>query len=255
MSYERELTFARAIAVAAGENARRIQKNGISVEAKADASPVTIADRDNERLIREAIERGFPDDGILGEEGSSREGTSGRRWIIDPIDGTRDFVRGNRFWCVLVALESGEDSLVGVAHFPMLAETYWAERGAGAFCNHEKLRASNVAKIGECVFGPGGLHLAQARPLMPRIVDLAQRSWAVRSFGGALDACLVAAGKVDIWHEPKVEAWDLAALRLIIEEAGGAFLAPDGSRSIYKGSAVGCAPGLVPEVRAWLGVD
>src|SRR5215471_18892704 len=115
MSYERELEFARRIAAAAGDNARRIRETGITAETKPDHSPVTIADRDNERLIREAIEREFPDDGILGEEGSSKPGTSGRRWIIDPIDGTRDFVRGNRFWCVLVALEQDGESLVGVA--------------------------------------------------------------------------------------------------------------------------------------------
>jgi fructose-1,6-bisphosphatase/inositol monophosphatase family enzyme len=89
---------------------------------------------------------------------------------------------------------------------------------------------------------------------MGRVVELAQRSWAVRCFGGALDACLVAAGAVDIWFEPKVEPWDVAALRLILEEAGGRFMAPDGSRSIYKGTAVGCAPGVEVEVRCWLGL-
>src|SRR5215471_14247894 len=105
MSYERELEFARRIAAAAGDNARRIRETGITAETKADASPVTIADRENERLVRETIEREFPDDGILGEEGSCKGGSGGRRWIVDPIDGTRDFVRGNRFWCVLIALE------------------------------------------------------------------------------------------------------------------------------------------------------
>jgi histidinol-phosphatase len=129
MNYQRELEFARRIAVAAGANARRIRDQGITAETKADESPVTIADRDNERLIREAIESEFPDDGILGEEGSNKSGTSGRRWIVDPIDGTRDFVRGNRFWCVLIALEENDESRVGVAHFPLLEETYWAAIG------------------------------------------------------------------------------------------------------------------------------
>ncbi|HVP47457.1 MAG TPA: inositol monophosphatase family protein, partial [Bryobacteraceae bacterium] len=117
MNYQREVEFARRVAVAAGANARRIRVQGITPETKADESPVTIADKDNERLIREAIESEFPDDGILGEEGSSKPGTSGRRWIVDPIDGTRDFVRGNRFWCVLIGLEAGDESLAGVAHF------------------------------------------------------------------------------------------------------------------------------------------
>ncbi|MGO9260663.1 MAG: inositol monophosphatase family protein [Bryobacteraceae bacterium] len=254
MNYERELQFARRIAAVAGENARRIRTGDICVETKPDASPVTIADKENERLIREAIELEFPDDGILGEEGSSKAGSSGRRWIIDPIDGTRDFVRGNRFWCVLVALEEAGESLAGVAHFPMLNETYWASRGSGSYGNEERLRVSAIASLGDCVFSPDGLHLIQARPHLPRVMDLMQRCWAVRSYGGALDACLLAAGKAEIWFEPKVEVWDLAALKLIIEEAGGLFFALDGSRAIDKGTAIGCAPGVAAQVREAFGI-
>jgi histidinol-phosphatase len=249
MNYPREVEFARRIAIAAGENARRIRAQGIAAETKADASPVTVADRDNERLIREAIEREFPEDGILGEEGSSKPGTSGRRWIVDPIDGTRDFVRGNRFWCVLIALEADDESLVGVAHFPMLEETYWAVRGGGAYLHDEPLHASARTALGECSFHANGLQLAEARPHLPTVVELMQQSWSVRAYGGGLDACLVASGKVDIWFEPKVAPWDLAALRLIIEEAGGVFFALDGSRRIDRGTAFGCAPGLAGEVR------
>jgi histidinol-phosphatase len=249
MNYEKELEFARLTAEAAGENAKRIRAGGIAAETKADASPVTIADKDNERLIREAIERGYPADGILGEEGSCKPGTSGRRWIIDPIDGTRDFVRGNRFWCVLLALEEADESVVGVAHFPMLGETYWAARGHGAWRNGEPIHASAVSTIGDSVFSPNGLHLAQAAPHLAKLNEWAQRSWAVRSYGGALDACMVAAGQVDVWFEPKVEPWDLAPLKLIIEEAGGAFFAFDGSRRIDRGTAIGCAPGLAEAAR------
>jgi histidinol-phosphatase len=255
MNYQPELQFARRIASVAGENARRIRAQGICVETKPDASPVTVADKENERLIREAIEREFPDDGILGEEGSSKAGSSGRRWIIDPIDGTRDFVRGNRFWCVLVALEEADESLVGVAHFPMLNETYWASRGSGSYGNEERLQVSAIASIGDCVFSPDGLHLTQARPHLPRVMELMQRSWAVRSYGGALDACLLAAGKAEIWFEPKVEVWDLAALKLIVEEAGGVFFALDGSRGIDKGTAIACAPGVAAQVREAFGVS
>src|SRR5215471_2147526 len=189
MHYQRELEFARRIAVAAGANARAIRGQGVTAETKPDHSPVTIADRDNERLIREAIEREFPDDGILGEEGSSKSGTSGRRWIVDPIDGTRDFVRGNRFWCVLVALEANDESLVGVAHFPMLEETYWAATGEGSYLHDQRLRASSRTTLGECSFHPNGLHLAEARPHLAKVIELMQRSWSVRTYGGALDAC------------------------------------------------------------------
>ncbi len=254
MNFELELEFARRLAAAAGENAKHIRARGVTAETKADASPVTIADRDNERLIREAIEREFPGDGILGEEGSSKPGSSGRRWIIDPIDGTRDFVRGNRFWCVLIAIEEAGESLAGVAHFPMLDETYWATRGGGSYLNGQRLHASAIQSIGDCVFSASGLQLIQARPLLPRITELMQRSWAVRSHGGALDACLVAAGQADVWFEPKVEVWDLAALKLIIEEAGGAFFALDGSRRIDRGTALGCAPRLAKEVRKAFGI-
>lgn len=249
MNYQLELDFALRVAKAAGANAARIRSQGVTAETKPDASPVTIADRENERLIRDAIERQFPADAILGEEGARKDGSSGRRWIVDPIDGTRDFVRGNRFWCVLVALEELDESLVGVSHFPMLDETYWAVRGEGAYLNKERLRVSAIDSIGSCSFSPDGLHLAQARPLLPRVMDLMQRAWSVRSYGGALDACLLAAGKLEIWFEPKVEVWDLAALKLILEEAGARFFALDGSRRIDRGTAIGCAPGVEDEVR------
>src|SRR3954469_22783568 len=254
MNFQRELDFALRVAAAAGQNARQIRKHGISAETKPDASPVTIADKENERLIREGIERGFPEDAVLGEEGACKLGSSGRRWIIDPIDGTRDFVRGNRFWCVLVALEEADESLVGVAHFPMLDETYWAVRGEGSFLHDERLHVSGVQSIAACSFSPNGLHLAQARPHLSRVMDLMKRSWSVRSYGGALDACLLAAGKLEIWFEPKVEIWDLAPLKLILEEAGGLFFALDGSRRIDRGNAIGCAPGVANEVRKAFGI-
>jgi histidinol-phosphatase len=249
-----ELEFARRIAAAAGANAREIRARGITAETKPDDSPVTLADRDNERLIREAIEREFPGDGILGEEGASKDSSSGRRWIIDPIDGTRDFVRGNRFWCVLLAVEEAGESLAGVAHFPMLDETYWASRGGGSYLNGERLRASSVTSLNESAICPSGLQLAAARPYLPLVMELMQRSWAVRSHGGALDACMVASGQADLWFEPKVEPWDLAAPKLILEEAGAVFLALDGSRRIDRGTALGCAPGVLSEVRGLFGI-
>ena len=254
MKYQQEVEFARRIAIAAGENAQRIRAAGITAETKPDDSPVSAADRDNERLIREAIESEFPDDGILGEEGSSKRGTSGRRWIVDPIDGTRDFVRGNRFWCVLIAVEANDESLAGVAHFPMLDETYWAAAGEGAHLHDTRLHVSTRSTIAECSFHPNGLQQAEARPHLQTIGELMQRSWSVRVFGGALDACLLAAGQVDIWFEPKVAPWDLAPLKLIIEEAGGVFFAFDGSRRIDRGSAIACTPGLAGEVRRAFGV-
>jgi histidinol phosphatase-like enzyme (inositol monophosphatase family) len=254
MNYERELALARRAAVMAGDNAVRIRAGGVVAEVKADLSPVTIADRENERLIRTAIDSEFPADGILGEEGACKSGTSGRRWIVDPIDGTRDFVRGNRFWCVLIALEEADESQVGVAHFPLLGETYWGVRGGGSFRDGERLRASGVESIEAAVISPNGLHLENAVPYLPVLTRLAQQAWSVRSYGGALDACMLAAGQMDVWFEPKVEPWDLAALKLIIEESGAAFFAMDGSRRIDRGNAIGCAPALQAQVRTLFGI-
>jgi histidinol-phosphatase len=254
MHFAREIEFARRVALAAGQNAVRIRANGITAETKSDDPPVTIADQDNERLIREAIEAEFPDDGILGEEGATKQGSSGRRWIVDPIDGTRDFVRGNRFWCVLIGLELGDETLVGVANFPLLDELYWAVQGEGAYLGEERLRASDVKRFDESSFSPNGLQLEAAKPYLTQIVELAQKCWSCRSYGGALDACLLAAGKTDIWFEPKVAAWDLIALRLILEESGAAYFALDGSRSIYARTAVACAPGIAGQVRGVFGV-
>lgn len=244
-----ELEFAKRAALAAGENAARIRKGGIDAETKSDASPVTIADRSNERLIREMIEREFPDDGILGEEGARKTGASGRRWIIDPIDGTRDFVRGNRFWCVLIALMEGSEAGLGVAHFPMLNETYTAIRGQGAFRNGERLSVSRIDRIGAAVLSPNGMHQMAPEPYSSGMMDFMSRFWAVRSFGGALDACMLAAGQVDVWLERKAALWDLAPLQVIIEEAGGRYFALDGSRRPDAGNAVACIPPLEAEVR------
>jgi len=248
MPFEKEIEFARRLARLAGLNAARIREGDIAAESKADDSPVTIADRENERLIHKAIDREFPLDGILGEEGACKNGSSGRRWIIDPIDGTRDFVRGNRFWCVLIAIAEADEPVAGVAHFPMLDETYWAARGSGSFCNEKRLRVSAIDSIERSAFCPNGLHLPAARPYLDRVVSLMQKTWSVRAYGGARDGCRVAAGQAEIWFEPKVEVWDLAPLKVIIEEAGGQFFAADGSRRIDRGTAIACAPGVAAAV-------
>ncbi len=247
MTFAREVEFARRAAAAAGENAKRIRAGGISPETKPDLTPVTIADRDNERMLREMIETEFPADGILGEEGAAKVGHSGRRWLIDPIDGTRDFVRGNRFWCVLLALEQNGAPVAGVAHFPLLGETYWASRGEGAWCNGERLHVSAVDRLSQAVLSPNGLHHPAIRPYAARVTEFLQRVWTVRTYGGALDACLLAGGHIDAWFEAKAEVWDLAPLRIIIEEAGGHYISPAGV------AAIACTPALEREMRELFG--
>jgi histidinol-phosphatase len=258
MPYTKQLEFARRIAAVAGENAvRRVRAGKVTVvEWKSGGAPVTDVDKENQQLIRDAILAEFPDDAIIGEEDElKKDGSNRRRWFIDPIDGTRDFVRGSRIWDVMVGFEEAGELQVGVAHFPFLDETYWAVRGNGSFLNDGiRLRVSDVKRIDRAVLSVNGFQHEEISPHLSAVVDLMRRAWAVRAYGCALDACLLASGKCDIWFNPKVGTWDLAALRLIIEEAGGVFFALDGSRHINRGTAVGCAPGIEDEVRHAFGV-
>src|SRR5262245_23636611 len=133
MTWERELEVARRVARGAGEIALEYAKRGVQAEDKADLSPVTAADRASEAYLAKELAAAFPDDGLLGEEGGRREARSGRRWIVDPIDGTRDFLRGYDTWAILIGLEADGEVAVGVCHFPAQGRTYYATRGGGAF--------------------------------------------------------------------------------------------------------------------------
>src|SRR5205814_5296150 len=123
-----------------------------------DASPVTVADREAEREIARALEEAFPEDGLLGEEGSAKDSRGGRRWIIDPIDGTRDFLRGNRAWSVLIGLEAEGEVVAGVSYFPALDEMFTATRGGGAFCNDAPIHASAITDPSQAVLSGNGLN-------------------------------------------------------------------------------------------------
>jgi histidinol-phosphatase len=252
MKYLREIDFARHLASKAGDNALRLQISGMSAEKKADDSLITRADTSNEAMMRDLIGTHFPTDGIIGEEGGSTPGTSGRRWILDPLDGTLDYVRGGRFWSVLIALEEADDAVLGVAHCPALAETYWAVRNGGSYCNEKQLHVSSVDVISSAVFSPSGLFADALRPHSVELMDLMCQFASIRNAGGALSAGMLAAGQIDVWLKGKAAVWDIAALQVIIEEAGGRYFALDGSRSIYAGSAVACTPGLEATVRKFL---
>jgi len=252
MAFAREIEVARKAAEEAAKLALKYQAAGIRPDTKPDDSPVTIADRESERLISSRLEEAFPEDGILGEEGAQKQSRSGRRWIIDPIDGTRDFVRGNFLWSVLIGLEQDAEVVAGVVHLPMLQQTCWASRGDGAFCNNVRLSVSGIADPSKAVLSVNSLNRIRDMPFSLGLIDWASQFWAYRCLGGTPDAMMVAAGQVDVWIEPKVAAWDLAAVQVILEEAGAVFFDFSGARTIYGGSAVACTPGLEQEVRAFL---
>src|SRR5271166_4912567 len=250
--WSRELGTAIEAAKKAGELALKMQPDVVA-ETKADNSPVTQADRECERVVARMLSETFPSDGVLGEEGASVESASGRRWIVDPIDGTRDFVRGNPLWSVLIALEDNREVMAGVVHLPLLGHTCWASRGGGAFRDDARMRVSSIVDAGTAVLSVNGLNRIREMPFSRGLIDWASRFWAVRCLGGTPDAMMLAAGELDAWIEPKVAAWDLAAAQVILEEAGAVFFSFGGERTIYGGNALACTPGLEGELRQFFG--
>lgn len=247
-----QVRFAADLAQEAGELARQFQRRGVSAEIKADESPVTVADRACEQLIVERIAQRFPDDGVLGEEGANRESHNGRKWIIDPIDGTRDFVRGIPLWAVLIGLEENGQIVAGAACSPGQSLLLAAGRGEGAWLGDRRLAVSDRSDPTQGVLSFNGFNKPGIQPFAGRLLPWVQRFGAVRCLGGSFDAMLLAQGQADVWVEPNASPWDLAPLKLLVEEAGGLFRSFGGRDSIYEGNGFACVPGLEPHVRELL---
>lgn len=236
------------------------QRQGVTADAKADDSPVTEADRACEVLFAEGLAAAFPKDGQMGEEGASRESASGRQWIIDPIDGTRDYVRRNRLWSMLLALEVDGAVALGAAHFPALGETYYAVRGQGAWRinpdgTKSRIFVSGKSETSEGVICVNSMQNITRWPFADDLIHWLDRFWAVRSLGGAMDSMFVAAGHADAWIEQGAKPWDLASIQVITEEAGGIFFNFDGGHSIYGGNCVTCTPGFEAELRTFVATE
>jgi histidinol phosphatase-like enzyme (inositol monophosphatase family) len=252
MPFEKELEVVRKIAEQAGRLALENRARGFEAETKPDLSPVTTADRANERLICRLLEEAFPDDGVLSEEGAQRESRSGRRWIIDPIDGTRDFVRGIPTWGVLLALEAEGKIVAGACNLPALGELYSAAAGGGAYRNASRIQVGPAKTPDQALVCLTAFDNLQGRPFAERLIPWLAQFWAVRSMGGCMDAMCVASGRADTWIEVEAEAWDLAPLKIIAEEADARFFNFDGQASIYGGNCVITVPSLEAEVRKFL---
>ena len=258
MAYQKELTAGVEIARKAGNLALKIREAGVTdsslgIESKPDESPVTIADRECESLIVAELRQAFPEDGLLGEEGAMRESSNGRRWIIDPIDGTRDFIRGTRAWSVLIGLEDHGSVVAGFAFFPSTDEMFSAARGEGAFWNGQRATASGIVKKSEALLCCNGLGYMHRYPFAPELLQWISEYWTVRSMGGCLDAMLVATGRADAWIESQAKPWDLAPLKIIAEEAGCVTFDFDGNDTIYGGNYVICVPALADEIKRFVG--
>ena len=225
-----DLTLAHALADTADAiSLASFRAAELVVETKPDLTPVTEADRAVEAAIREVLARERPGDEILGEE-EGATGDSRRRWIVDPIDGTRNYSRGIPVWATLIALEEDGELRLGLVSAPALSRRWWAERDQGAFADGQRMHVSEVSRVEDAV-----LSFALEQELPP----LARRCWHPRAYGDFWAHMLVAEGAVDGAVDAiGVAVWDLAAIRPIVEEAGGRFTDRAGVARVDGGSAI-----------------
>jgi len=212
---------------------RYFQSMMLTVRTKSDRTPVSEADEAVERMIRERLERERPDDGILGEEFGAR-GEATRRWIIDPIDATKNYVRGIPVFATLIAL----DGLVGVVSAPAIGRRWWASRGDGAFCNGKAIHVSAIGNINDAQLCYDDITGFERFGIGRRFLDLVRRCGRTRGFGDFWSHMLVAEGAAEIAVEPELAHWDMAALKIIVEEAGGRFTNLDGEARADGGSGL-----------------
>lgn len=243
-----DLALARTLAAHADlVSMRRFRATDLEVTTKPDSTPVTDADREVEHVIREALAAARPHDAILGEEfGASGEqhgeGRAPREWIIDPIDGTANFLRGVPIWGTLIALVIDGTPQVGVVSAPALGQRWWAAIGLGAFTQqsgeHERpLRVSSVSSLSDAVVSYNSLTGWIDAGRGDQVITLAQRAWRARAIGDMWSYMLVAEGAIDVATECGLQPYDMAALVPIIEEAGGRFTDIDGRDGPWFGTA------------------
>jgi len=239
-----DLALALALADAADDlTLARFRALDLAVTAKPDLTPVSDADLAVESALRELLAQARPDDAVLGEE----HGTSGsgpRQWVIDPIDGTKNFVRGVPVWASLIALQVDGRVDVGVVSAPALGRRWWAARGLGAFADGEPIRVSQVAQLADASLSYSSLTGWEEQGRLEGLLGLSRRCWRTRAYGDFWSHVLVAEGAVDASFEPEVSLWDLAPLQVIVEEAGGRFTTVDGEARPDGGSVV-CSNGLL----------
>jgi histidinol phosphatase-like enzyme (inositol monophosphatase family) len=252
VSPETLLQAAHECAELAGAVAFAHYRTNVAVEVKRDGSPVTVADRAAEEAARTWIRARFPSDGILGEEFGEQPGTSGRRWMIDPIDGTKSFVRGVPLWGSLVAVAEGERVLAGAARFPATDETIAAAVGCGCWHNRVRSRVSGVADLRAAtvlITDDRAFARPGAREKWQELTRLAGIS---RSWGDAFGYLMVATGRAEVMVDAVVNAWDVACFLPIVEEAGGVFTDLNGVVTAFGGHSMATNAALAAESRRML---
>ncbi|WP_236240043.1 histidinol-phosphatase [Streptomyces sp. CC228A] len=254
--YHDDLRFAHVLADAAdAATMDRFKALDLKVETKPDMTPVSEADRAAEEVIRGHLKRARPRDAILGEE-YGVEGTGPRRWVIDPIDGTKNYVRGVPVWATLIALmEAGEDGtyepVVGVVSAPALNRRWWAAKGLGAYTGRgltsaTRIHVSQVARLADASFAYSSLSGWEERDRLDGFLDLTRACWRTRAYGDFWPYMMVAEGAVDMCAEPELSLWDMAANVIVVQEAGGTFTGLDGRPGPHSGDAA-ASNGLLHE--------
>ncbi|AXK31524.1 histidinol-phosphatase [Streptomyces armeniacus] len=241
-----DLRFAHVLADAADATTmERFKALDLKVETKPDMTPVSDADKAAEELIRTSLQRARPRDAVLGEEFGT-EGHGPRRWVIDPIDGTKNFVRGVPVWATLIALtelsEGGDHPVVGLVSAPALNRRWWAVRGGGAYTGRSlsqatRLQVSQVAQVRDASFAYSSLSGWEERGMLGGFLELTRDCWRTRGYGDFWPYMMVAEGSVDMCAEPELSLWDMAASAIIVDEAGGRFTGLDGRRGPLSGNA------------------
>jgi histidinol-phosphatase len=240
MSLDWRARYEKAIEITrrAGQVALRYFDTKLTVETKGDSSPVTVADRETEQALRGALTEAFPGDGFHGEEYGHTPGTTGYRWVLDPIDGTRSFVRGIPMWAVLVGLEHNGVLIAGVVDAPAYGHTYHALRGQGAYRNDRRIRVSDQADLSKALLFYSGLNWFLRAGREQAFLELVRRTERQRGMGDWYGFMLVAQGSGEAMVEQGVHAWDIAAIKPIVEEAGGRFSTWDGGFDLERPDVV-----------------
>ena len=249
MTLEDDLALAHELADAADAHTlARFLAVDLVVAAKPDLTPVSDADLAVEQAIRSTLATRRPADAVLGEE-DGESGTGPRRWVVDPVDGTKNFVRGVPVWATLIALQDEGEVTVGVVSAPALGRRWWAARGHGAHTGgslaaSRPIRVSAVGALSDASVAYSSLTGWEQQGRLPGLLQLSRQVWRTRAYGDFWSHMLVAEGAVDASFEPEVSLWDLAALQVVVEEAGGRFTDLGGTRGPAGGSVV-CSNGLL----------
>jgi histidinol-phosphatase len=262
---DKRLAVAIEAAKAAGEVALRYFRTGLAVELKGDRSPVTRADRECEQRIVEVLHSAFPDYGVVGEEFGERPGATGAgsttssstgaspKWIIDPIDGTKNFIRGIPYFATLIGLEEDGEITTGVIYAPAVDDLLYAQKGYGAFDRNGRVQVSRIATLREGMLVFGGIDIFRHGGHWDGFERLVRASGRQRGFGDYFGHTFVARGQAEAMVELDLKPWDLAAIKIVIEEAGGRFTDFTGSPTIYGGTAVASNGWVHDEILALLG--